>query len=137
MVLSLTELCFRSVCQSSRLDDNKALKCYLKLDLSQSKCSLFSKIFGKRPRGSGRCLSIPLNVRGASMNPFETVKLCHWFYFLKNKDQVKVRNFFTKQPDGEKKRRKALLDKAVEHLIKSSTKNAAVVEIEQGYDIAN
>ena len=71
------------------------------------------------------------------MNPFETVKLCHWFYFLKNKDQVKVRNFFTKQPDGEKKRRKALLDKAVEHLIKSSTKGAAVVEIEQGYDIAN
>ena len=87
MVLSLTELCFRSVYQSSRLDDNKALTCYLKLQLSQSKCSLFSKIFGKRPRGSGRCLSIPLNVRGASMNPFETVKLCRWFYFLKNRDQ--------------------------------------------------
>ena len=137
MVLSLTELCFRSVCQSSRLDGDKALECYLKLDLSQSKCSLFSKIFGKRPKGSGRCLSIPLNVRGASINPFETVKLCHWFYFLKNKDQVKVRNLFMKQPAGEKKRRKALLVKAVEHLIKSSTKGAAVVEIEEGYSIAN
>ena len=138
MVLSLTELCFRSVCQSSRLDGDKALECYLKLDLSQSKCSLFSKIFGKRPKGSGRCLSIPSNVRrGASINPFKTVKLCHWFHYLKNKDQVKVRNLFMKKPAGEKKRCKALLVKAVEHLIKSSSKGAAVVEIEEGYSIAN
>ena len=51
---------------------------------------------------------------------------------------MKVRNLFEKQPAGpEKIRRKALFDKAVKHLIKSSTKGAAVVEIELGYSIAN
>ena len=133
----MVELCITSVCQSSKLDDKQALAYYLKLDLSQSKCSQFIKTFGKRPKGSGRCLTIPLNVRGASMNPFEAVRICHWFYFLGSKDQATIRNCHTALPAGEKRRRKPLLDKAVKHLTALNTKGAAVVELEEGYAIAN
>ena len=132
MVISLN---VDAVCQSSTLDDEKVLKYYLQLDLSQSNSSHFGKLFGKRPNGSGRCLSIPLNVRGASMNPFETTRICHWFYFLGKKDQEDIRNYLTKQPAREKRRQRALLDKVVEHLIQSNTKGAAVVEVD-GYDAA-
>ena len=132
MVISLN---VDAVCQSSTLDDEKVLKYYLQLDLSQSKSSHFGKLFGKRPHGSTRCLSIPLNVRGASMNPFETIRICHWFYFLGRKDQEDIRNCLTKQPAREKRRQRALLDKVVEHLIQSNTKGAAVVEVD-GYDAA-
>ena len=132
MVISLN---VDAVCQSSTLDDEKVLKYYLQLDLSQSKSSHFGKLFGKRPHGSTRCLSIPLNVRGASMNPFETTRICHWFYFLGIKDQRDIRNCLTKQPNQEKRRQRALLDKVVEHLIQSNTKGAAVVEVD-GYDAA-
>lgn len=125
-----------SVCQSSKLDDEEVLKYYLQLDLSQSKCSHYTKIFGKRPKGSGRCLSIPLNVRGASMNPFETIKICHWFHFLGKKDQENIRDCLAKQPAREKRLRTALLDKVVEHLVNVNTKGAAVVEAD-GYDAAN
>jgi hypothetical protein len=125
-----------SVCQSSKLDDKEVLKYYLQLNLSQSKSSHFSKIFGKRPKGSGRCLSIPLNVRGASMNPFETIRICHWFYFLGKKDQENIRDCHTKQPAREKNLRSVLLHKAVKYLIKSNTKCAAVVEAD-GFDAAS
>lgn len=133
----MVELCIKSVCQSSKLDDKQALAYYLKLDLSESKCSQFIKIFGKRPKGSGRCLTIPLSVRGASMNPFEAVRICHWFYFLKSKEQATIRNCHTALPAQEKRRRKPLLEKAVKHLIDLNTKGAAVVELEEGYAIAN
>ena len=124
-----------AVCQSSKLDDEEVLRYYLQLNLPQSKSSHFGKIFGKRPKGSGRCLSIPLNVRGASMNPFETTRICHWFYFLGKKDQESIRDCHTKQPTREKRLRSALLDKAVKHLIQSNTKGAAVVEVD-GYNAA-
>ena len=69
------------------------------------------------------------------MNPFETTRICHWFYFLGKKDQESIRNCHTKQPAREKRLRSALLDKAVKHLIWSNTKGAAVVEVD-GYDAA-
>ena len=133
----MVELCIESICQASKLDDKQALAYYLKLNLSQSKCSEFIKIFGKRPKGSGRCLTIPLNVRGASMNPYEAIKVCHWFYFLNSKDQATIRNCHTALSAREKRRRKPLLDKAIKHLNDLNTKGAAVVELEEGYAIAN
>ncbi len=69
------------------------------------------------------------------MNPYEAIKVCHWFYFLGSKDQATIRNCYTALSAKKKRRRKPLLDKAIKHLNDLNTKGAAVVELEEGYDI--
>ena len=117
---------------SARLTDEECLSFYLRLDLSNGNVPNQTAIFGKRS-GLGRSLVSPPFIRGVSKDPFVVVRHWHWFASLKNEDQKRLKSIhFTSLPPAERKLKLNLNNKNIKYLCKRSTKDSAIISLEEG-----